>query len=140
MTMLGMPLPSPTPTIDDAPFWQSCRERVLRFQRCAACGRVRHPPGPGCPACASLASDWVAAGDDAELFAFTVVRHAVSPALAAFVPYNIAIVTFPSLDGVRLISNVTDVAPDGLHIGLRLMLDWQEASNGIPLPRFRRRP
>lgn len=140
MTMSGMPLPSPVPTIDDAPFWQSCREQVLRFQRCAACRRFRHPPGPGCPACASLASAWETASDDAELFAFTVVRHAVSPALLPFIPYNIAVVAFPALDGVRLISNVTDVPPEELRIGLQLVLDWQEAPNGIPLPRFRRRP
>jgi uncharacterized OB-fold protein len=137
--MSYLPLPGPTPSIDDAPFWQSCHDRALRFQRCAACRRFRHPPGPGCPACTSLASTWEPASDDARLFSFTVVRHAVSQALVAHVPYNVAVVEFPAIGGVRLISNVTDVPPAELRIGLPLVLDWQVAPNGVPLPRFRRR-
>jgi uncharacterized OB-fold protein len=138
--MSYLDLPGPVPAIDDAGFWQACRERTLRFQRCTACNRFRHPPGPGCPVCASLASRWDLASDDATLFSFTVVRHAVSPALRDRVPYNIAVVAFPATGGVRMISNVTDVPPDALRIGMPLVLDWEEAPNGIPLPRFRRRP
>ena len=138
MAYLPDDLPGPEPTIDDRPFWDACRMRELRFQRCTDCGRFRHPPAPVCARCGSRRSDWVRAADEAELFSFTVVHHAADDAVAASVPYNVAIVLFPSFDGVRLVSNVVDCAADELRIGMRLSLVWEVAGNGVPLPRFRR--
>ena len=34
--------PLPLPTGDTAPFYEAARRGELRFQRCGACGRVRH--------------------------------------------------------------------------------------------------
>ena len=136
MAYLPDGVPGPEPTIDDRPFWDACQARELRFQRCAACGLFRHPPTPACARCKSLRSEWVRAADEAELFSFTVVHHPAHDAVAASVPYNIAIVLFRSFDGVRLVSNVVDCAPDALRIGMRLSLVWEAAGNGTLVPRF----
>ncbi|MGE0799112.1 MAG: Zn-ribbon domain-containing OB-fold protein [Lautropia sp.] len=130
---------SPDPTIDDKPFWAYCAARELRFQQCAGCGRFRHPPAPACPSCRSFASRWVRARDEAELFSFTVVHYAAHPDVESALPYNVAIVRFPSFDDVRLVSNVIDVDPAALRIGMPLRLVWEEAGSGMPLPRFARR-
>lgn len=129
-------VPSPEPTLDDQPFWDYCAQRELRFRRCTACGRCRHPPAPGCPHCQSFESDWVRADDDAELFSYTVVHYAAHPAVEPALPYNVAIVLFPSLDNVRLVSNLIGVDPGAIRIGMHLDLIWEEAGNGMLLPRF----
>jgi uncharacterized OB-fold protein len=129
-------LPGPDPTIDDKPFWDYCQAKELRFQRCSACDRFRAPPQPACPHCQSFDCSWVEAKDEAELFSYTVVHYKGHPAIAPALPYNVAVVLFPSFDNVRLISNVVGVGNDALRIGMKLQLVWEEAGNGIPLPRF----
>lgn len=131
-----LPTPSPEATHDAAVFWDWCRKRELRFQRCGACGRYRHPPVPFCPHCQSGAVEWLSASGDVRLFSYTVVHHAVSEKLRAYVPYNIAIVEFLDL-GVRLVSNVIDLPADRLRIGMKLCLVWQESDDGTLLPLFK---
>ena len=121
-------------------FWDYCAQGELRFQRCADCLAFRHPPSPLCPGCRSSKALWDLASDDAELFSYTVVHHAAHPALKTVVPYNVAIVGFPSIGYVRIVSNVIDVAPADLVIGMPLVLAWQAASANRQLPRFRKRP
>ena len=120
-------------------FWAFCARRELRFQRCAGCARWRHPPAPRCPHCASPESTWELAPTRAELFSYTVVHHASSPALRDRVPYNVAIVAFPELADIRVVSNVIDVAPHDLSIGMALELTWQEQAPGRVLPLFVRK-
>ena len=135
MTYLSA-LPGPQPTIDDQAFWEHCQVRELRFQRCRDCGHYRAPPQPTCPRCQSIGCDWVQANDEAELFSYTVVHYKAHPAVAEALPYNVAIVNFPSFDNVRLVSNVVDIPHERLRIGMKLRLVWETASNGVPLPRF----
>lgn len=117
-------------------FWEYCAKRELRFQCCSTCGRYRHPPAPVCPHCASPAVTWELAPPRAELFSYTVVHHASSPVLRGHVPYNIAIVAFPDLVDIRIVSNVLDAAPQDLRIGMPLQLVWQEQAPGRVLPLF----
>lgn len=119
-------------------FWAYCAQRELRFQCCEACGRWRHPPAPVCPQCASPAAEWKLAPPRAQLFSYTVVHHAPAPALRDYVPYNIAIVDFPDLIDIRIVSNVIDVPPAELRIGMPLRLVWQEQAPGRVLPLFAR--
>ena len=131
-------LGSLTPDVHTRDFWAFCARRELRFQRCEACGRFRQPPRPGCPHCGAPASTWVRVAGHGRLFTYTVVHHAAFPSLAPRVPYNVATVEFDDAPGVRLITNVLDVAPGDLAIGMALDLVWDEPQPGVVLPRFRR--
>jgi uncharacterized OB-fold protein len=64
----------------------------------------------------------------------------VHPLLADRVPYNIAVIEFPDAPGTncRLISNVIDVAPEELYIGMEVEVAWEEPKPGVVIPRFRR--
>jgi hypothetical protein len=42
--------PRPAITPDSAFWWEGVRANELLIQRCVGCGRLRHPPGPACPA------------------------------------------------------------------------------------------
>ena len=135
-------MPRPQPTLDDAGFWARCAERSLCFQCCADCGLPRHPPTPLCARCHSARQGWLEAPAQAFVYSFTVVRHATHPAVADRLPYVVAVVEFAGLPQVRLVSNVTDVDPATVHIGMPLQLWWDKLEGEPPmvLPRFRPAP
>lgn len=136
-------MPVPVPTMDDAAFWDHCAERQLLFQSCGACQKTRHPPTPICSRCGSTQLDWVKAPDHATVFTFTVVHHPSHPAVIGHLPYVVAVVDFPQLAQVRLVTNVTDVDPAQMRVGLPVRLWWDRLADadaaGRPmyLPRFR---
>lgn len=137
MAYFSEEMPKPAPNIDDEGFWRSCNERQLRFQGCVDCGAVRHPPTPICGSCLSTQTTWVDAPNVGEVFTFTVVWHASHPAVAQNLPYVVAVVEFPALPGVRLVSNVTDCDATEVCIGMQVALWWDEVSPGVLVPRFR---
>jgi uncharacterized OB-fold protein len=135
-----LPVAGPSPELDDKPFWDACRRHELRFQRCSACGRFRHPPSPVCARCYSTASEWVLSSGTGRVFSYTIVHHPVSKALRERVPYNVVVVEFPECGGVRLISNIVNLQPWEIRTGLSVSVTWETADNGISLPRFSGRP
>jgi len=129
-------MPGVEPNMDDAGFWENCRHRKLSFQACDACDTLRHPPSPICPHCHGTTVKWVQAPQEAEVYTYTVVHHASHPAVQGRLPYVVAVLEFAGLPGVRLVSNVTDVAPDEVHVGMRVGLWWDELGDGLAVPRF----
>jgi uncharacterized OB-fold protein len=138
MSYLPAETPLGTSGPDEAPFWAACQHRELRIQHCAACGLHRHPPGPFCPRCRSGATDWALVPGTGTVFSYTIVHHSAHSALRQAVPYNVAVVMLDGADTVRLVSNVVDVPPEQMAIGLRVQLAWEDAAEGRVLPRFRR--
>lgn len=137
MSYFSNSIPRPEPDMDDAAFWAHCAQRRLRFQACGACGTPRHPPQPICPQCRSLDQRWIGVSGVARIYTYTVIHHASHEAVESRLPYVVAVVEFPDLPGVRLISNVTDVEPAEVHIGMPLMLWWDEIGDSMFIPRFR---
>ena len=129
-------LPSPVPTEEDAPFWESLLQGVLRFQQCADCRAVTHPPALLCPRCQSEARIWAAAPRIGILYSYTIVHRAAHPSVEQALPYNVALVEFPECDGIRLIGNVAGVPPDALRIGMRLDVFLEPAGDFV-VARFR---
>jgi uncharacterized OB-fold protein len=132
----SVPLPEPSETT--APFWEHCNDRRLMFQGCADCGALTHPPLPACPKCQSLNRTWLDAPDEARVYSFTWVHTAAHESVAAVLPYNVVVVEFPKMPGVRLVSNVVDVERDELRIGEVVRLTWDEGPEGHWRPRFRK--
>lgn len=136
-------MPAPEPSMDDAGFWACCAGRSLRFQACADCGQVRHPPTPICSGCHSTRVKWIEAPAEASVYSFTVVHHASHPAVSARLPYVVAVVEFDGLPGVRFVTNVTDVEPNKVHIGMLVRVWWDRLEHGdekaqpMFIPRFR---
>src|SRR5262249_21970983 len=118
-------------------FWDACRRRELRLQRCADCGRFRQPPLPGCPRCGSPRSQWSPASGRGRVYSYTIVHHAAVPALAAAVPYAMVVAELDDAPGARLISNLVETPFDALAIGLAVEVVWDEPREGVVLPRFR---
>ena len=115
MSYFPSEISGPRPSVDDQVFWNYCQRHELRFQRCAACHRFRHPPGPVCSDCRSFEVEWIPAPEVGIVFSFTIVHHPAHPAVAPILPYNVVIVDFPECDHVRLVSNVVDVHINSLR-------------------------
>jgi len=117
-------------------FWDGCDRHELSFQRCSACGTFRHPPGPICWNCRSTDYTFVPVSGQGRVYSFTIVTHALSPLLAPYVPYNVALIEFDDAPGVRLVSNVVDAAAEELEVGMPVHVEWQTTGAGSTLPRF----
>lgn len=139
-----LPTTVPGPKIDEvnAPFWEHCRAERLTFQQCSECSHLIHPPLPVCPHCQSVNRQWREAPPEGVVFSFVWVHTAAHDSVSGHLPYNVALVEFPALPGVRLVSNVVNVThgqTDGpLAIGDRLALVWEPGENDQMLPRFRK--
>ena len=126
-----------SPDVHTRPFWEACRRHELRFQRCAACRRFRHPPLPGCLHCGVTTVEWIRVAGRGRVFSYTIAHHAAVPTLAPAVPYNVVVVEFDDAPGARLITNVIDAPPEAIHVGLAVEVVWDEPSPDIVLPRCR---
>jgi uncharacterized OB-fold protein len=118
------------------PFWQAAAAHRLVVPRCHQCDAYRMPPTPFCPACRSQEIDWIEMSSEAELYSYTVVTRAILPGTESSIPYVPAIISLPGT-GVRLVSNVVDVAIEDLHVGMPLTLVWHDLAPGLSIPRYR---
>lgn len=124
--------PRPGISPDTQFFWDGLKQRQLLIQRCADCGRLRHPPGPACPHCHSLNWDTVAASGRATLFSFVISHHPQLPSLPH--PNPIGLVELE--EGTRLVAGLVGIDPGAVRIGQALTLDFFE-DDDLTLPVFR---
>jgi uncharacterized OB-fold protein len=117
-------------------FYDFCRLRELRFQRCVTCGAWRHVPRELCAECGSWEWTWERSSGRGTVFTWTVAARPLHPAFAADAPY--APVVVEMAEGVRLLSQVTDVPPDALAIGMPVEVVFEDVTPEITLPKFRR--
>jgi uncharacterized OB-fold protein/acyl dehydratase len=125
----------PRPAISDDTrfFWEGVERGELLIQRCAACGELRHPPRPMCPRCRSLDWDAVRASGRGTVHSYVVPHH---PRLPAFPDrYVVALVDLE--EGTRLVTNLIDIAPEEVSIGMPVELQCTKVDDGLVLPLFR---
>ena len=108
------------------PFWESLRRRAAEVQRCDDCGTFRYIPKERCPACQSARASWVAISGRGEVYTYTIVHRAPTPAYQAEAPY--AIVHLTMEEGFRMVANMHGVAPPGVRVGLPVRLMYFDAT------------
>jgi uncharacterized OB-fold protein len=131
-------LPAPAVSRETLPWWEAAAQHRLVVQTCDACGLHRHPPGPMCPRCHGVAHRWQELSGRGAVYSYTIVHQAFLPALAPHVPYVVAVLELDGAPGVRFISNLVDVAPEAVQVGLRVEVAWEDMRPGYAVPRFRR--
>ena len=129
----------PTPRInpDNARFWESAHEGVLRLPRCGDCTTWHWPPGPVCPACFSERIGWEAAQGRGTVSTWTVVHQDWFPAFKADIPYAVAQIELA--EGVRLTADIVDCPADKLRVGLPVEVVFDSVTETLTMPRFRPR-
>lgn len=132
-------MPLPAASRETLPWWQAAREHRLVVQACGTCGATRHPPGPLCPVCRSAEVQWCELPGRGAVYTFTVVHQPFISSLGDVVPYVVAAVELEGAGGARLVSNVVDVDPAAVHVGMEVEVVWEDMSGELALPRFRPR-
>jgi hypothetical protein len=125
--------PRPARSPDTAFFWEGVEAGRLLIQRCAACGHLRHPPGPMCPECLSLEWDTQKASGRGLVYSFVVAHHPPIPPFA----YPNLIVLVELEEGTRLVSNLVGVDPAEAHIGMPVEVEFTRVEDDLVLPLFR---
>jgi uncharacterized OB-fold protein len=124
---------APSMTPDTQFFWDGVKDHKLLIQRCAGCQALRHPPRPMCPRCNSVSWDTVESSGRGEVFSF------VMPLLPSYpwfeYPYIVVLVDLE--EGIRLVSNLCDIAPDDVTIGMAVEVFYEQFDDGLVLPQFR---
>ncbi len=115
------------------PFWASVRAHELRIQRCDSCGAFRFIPTELCQ-CGSLDATWTPVAGTGEVYTYTVVHRAPTPAYQADAPYVIAHVTLA--EGPRLIANLVGCDPSTVRIGMPVRLTYEDVTPELTLYRF----
>ena len=134
-------LPLPQPAEEAEPFFAVLRQNRLVLQRCASCAAVAHPPRALCGSCQSSEFDWQEASGHGTVYSYVVTHQAVHPAYAGHTP--MATVEIQLAEGPRLVSNLLDVPPEEIAIGMDVEAVFEQVGeqDGEPvvLPLFRRR-
>ncbi|HEY7946547.1 MAG TPA: Zn-ribbon domain-containing OB-fold protein [Acidimicrobiales bacterium] len=139
MSMRWFPDEMPVPGVNAETngWWEAAGRHRLVVQRCTACGQTRHPPGPICPRCRSTASEWSDLPGTGSIFTFTVVRQAFIASLAEHLPYIVIAVELDGAGGARMVSNLIDIDPSDVSIGMRVDVVWEDMGPQLAVARFR---
>jgi uncharacterized OB-fold protein len=119
-----------------APFWEATRREELTAPRCTNCGTFRMPPYRFCAHCQHQDLDWIPLPGTGRVYSFTVVRHALRPELADFVPYVPALIEPDGAVGMRFVSNVVDCEPERVAIDMAVKVAWEHISPQLVFPRW----
>ena len=129
------PRPRPAINRDNAFFWEGVAAGELRIQRCTKCSMLRHPPGPACPECGSLEWDTVTSTGRGTIYSYVIPHYPQVPSFEY--PYVVVLVELE--EGVRFVSNVIDVAPEVVEIGMPVEAVFTKVDDELTLPLFRAR-
>lgn len=125
----------PPPPVDSRFFWEGMEQHELRIQRCASCGRLRHPPRPACPWCRSLERDHVVSSGRGVVHSYVVHHHPPVPRRAH--PFPVVLVELE--EGTRVVGNVVGIGPDEVRIGLPVEVTFEQNHQGRTLAQWRPR-
>ncbi|MEV6827796.1 OB-fold domain-containing protein [Amycolatopsis sp. NPDC051102] len=132
------PKPPPSPVLrpvisrDTEFFWDGLREGELRIQRWGE--TLRHPPGP-MPPDGSLDTkpDNVVASGRGTVYSYAVHHH--PPVPGKDLPFVVALVELE--EGVRVLAELLDAAPDEVHIGLPVVAAFVRVDDELTLPAWK---
>ncbi len=133
----GIPLLRPRVDLDNQGFWEAAKQHKLVFQKCKDCGLLVHRPRPMCPRCNSMEKEWVPSTGKGIVYSWVnfVYANAAYPGIK--VPYTVVVVEM--VEGVRIISNLHDVKPEEVYVGMPVEVVFDDIADDLTLPKFTRR-
>ena len=117
-------------------WWTGGADGHLHMQRCRDDGTWIHPPAPVCPTCLHRNIEIATLAGTGAIHAVTVNHQPWNPTMPT--PYVIALVELD--EGPRVLSNITDVEPEDVAIGMRVEVHFEQVPAGrwtVHLPLFR---
>jgi uncharacterized OB-fold protein len=105
------------------------------MQRCAACSQLQFYPRLYCVACLSDQMTWEIVSGRGDVYSYSTIYRALSPAFKDQVPYIVAAVDLR--EGPRMMTRLVDCAPGEVHVGMPVEVVFLRESEKIALPVFR---
>jgi uncharacterized OB-fold protein len=104
------------PAVDEEAlgFWEAARRGELVVQACGACGRLRHPPRPMCPACRSTERLWRPVPGTGTVWSYVVPHPPLLEPYAGLAPYNVIVVELDVEPRIRFVGNLVESAQSSL--------------------------
>jgi hypothetical protein len=124
----------PLVTDENEHFWRGGADGQLHLLACDDCGEYIHPPAPVCGACLARESHVVAVSGKATLLTYTENHQPWIPGFEP--PYIVAIVELAEQTGLRLTTNLVNVAIEDVRIGMPLRVLFEPRDDEIFLPLF----
>ncbi len=128
-------LPKPTP--ETKPFWDALHDKRFELPWCTDCSKAHFYPRLLCPHCGSESIEWRAASGRGTVHTF-VINHKAARGYEDKAPYVIAVIELE--EGPRMLSTLVMQAtptPQNVGIGMPVMLEHDEVTPQVTLPRFR---
>ena len=115
------PVPKPTPTTQ--PFWDGAKEGELMLQYDPATRKHQFWPRANSVRSGKRNLRWSRASGKGTLYSYTVT-HVPTAGFDGKAPYVIGLIELD--EGVRIIANLKDVAPEDAEIGMRVKAVWEK--------------
>jgi uncharacterized OB-fold protein len=132
---LGAERPAPLLTDDNEGYWLAAAEGRLVIEQCRSCSRFHHPPRPMCPDCHSVDMQWTEVVGTGTVYSYALLHHPQHPAFS----YPVPAVLVDLDEGVRVLSNLVDIDPEQIRIGLPVEVTFEPTSHDLAVPVFRPR-
>jgi uncharacterized OB-fold protein len=127
--------PKPAPDADSTAYWQALREHRVLFQRCGACGHSQLYFRALCRSCWSRDLHEVQAAGSGTVHSFTICHSVGNRALAAELPYALALVDLD--EGPRVMTRIAG-EPESVRIGDRVTATFRDLDDEWSLLYFER--
>ena len=125
--------PRPSINQDNSFFFTGAANGQLLVRRCTTCGRFQTPPLPMCPACNGLTWQAEPMSGRGSVYTFTITHHPKFPGFPS--PYVVALIELE--EGPRIVSNLIDIDPAQVEIGLPVEVTFVAVDDELTLPLFR---
>lgn len=110
---------------------------MLAIQRCKACRRFFHPPIPTCLECRCDELAFEPVSGRGTVHARTIMHDSRVQGFGDAVPFAVVAVELDEQPGLLLVSNLLDIEPEEIRVGLKVEVDFELIANGFALPQFR---
>lgn len=126
----------PLPDADNvsAAYWEAAATGRLLYQECPSCRHRQFYPRAMCTACGGD-TEWAEASGRGTIHTYTVIRQNWAMPFRDLQPYVVAMIELD--EGPRMMTNVTDVEIDDVHVGMPVECYAVRVEEGLGLPFWR---
>ena len=125
----------PEPDSFNSPYFEGARDGKLRLQRCGDCKTWMFPVRKRCQSCGSTHLEWFDASGRGRVYSHAILRREYHPRHSGRLPLVMAQIDLD--EGVRVNSNLVDVDPAEVKVGMKVMVTFEHSPVGEAIAVFK---